>query len=433
MISPHRIPDDEFAALASGGGGAAAIRTLARGQLSKHLLLIKFVVEAWPGSATDRDAALAVLAAAQSRAPDVVGGLLGDPRVGAWVAYVTRRVRASVRHPAPLHSDLGHLGAIAAAAAVSTGLDAEVVAYARDGCVAVPTLGAVRVPLPDGTSVAVRVHGDRLDVTGGPVRISSGRNGEAWQEIHRLVAGANGCAVDVGLDDLDPYRGGHHSPPAPRLPADEVRRWQDSFTLAWGLLTRYAPELAAEIATGLRCMIPLTGAGPQTTLSATVRDAFGAFGLTMPTSAAEMAVTMVHEFQHSKLSAVLDLISLYEPGEETYFAPWRTDARPIGGLFQGVYAFLGVAQAWRRLRADPRLRPDAERLFAHVREQVDEALTILMTSGRLTAAGQRFTTGMRRSVDEMLSEPVPAPVVRSARAALARNRGAWRQRHSWVG
>ena len=53
-------------------------------------------------------------------------------------------------------------------------------------------------------------------------------------------------------------------------------------------------------------------------------------------------MTLVHEFQHSKLSAMLDLVPLTDPDDHgRYFAPWRVDPRPLAGLLQGVYAFVG--------------------------------------------------------------------------------------------
>ena len=43
-----------------------------------------------------------------------------------------------------------------------------------------------------------------------------------------------------------------------------------------------------------------------------------------PSTAAEFAVTLVHEFQHSKLSAMLDLKPLIDPADDRrYFAPWQ--------------------------------------------------------------------------------------------------------------
>ena len=231
------------------------------------------------------------------------------------------------------------------------------------------------------------------------------------------------------LDDLGPYRGGHHVPPAPRLGEAQLQRWRVCFDQAWSLLSRYAPGRVAELSAGLRSMVPLREAGPGTAMSASLRDAYGAFGLTLPESAAEFAVTLVHEFQHSKLSAILDITDLYRPGDETYFAPWRTDPRPIGGLFQGVYAFLAVADTWRALCSDPRRRSLAERRFAEVRLQVDEGLRTLMGAGRLTAAGQRFAEGMHESLDALLAVPVPDTVTTAAVDALTRTHAAWLERH----
>jgi uncharacterized protein len=157
---------------------------------------------------------------------------------------------------------------------------------------------------------------------------------------------------------------------------------------------------------------------------------FGAFGLTTPTSAAELAVTMVHEFQHSKLSALLDLVPLTKPGGgERLYAPWKPDPRPASGLLQGVYAFLAVADAWHRLREVPALTALAEHEFAHTREQVNDALQTLCGSERLTPAGERFAAGMRATMDRLMAEPVPRAQVRRAVEALAGNRRAWLARN----
>ena len=101
---------------------------------------------------------------------------------------------------------------------------------------------------------------------------------------------------------------------------------------------------------------------------------------------------MVHEFQHSKL-----------------WAPWRTDPRPLGGLLQGVYAFLGVADTWRALAARPALGDLAMREFAEAREQVDVALGELTGAGALTPAGEVFVDGLRTAADALLAEPLPKP------------------------
>lgn len=98
--------------------------------------------------------------------------------------------------------------------------------------------------------------------------------------------------------------------------------------------------------------MPLNDLGDGSSRSGTARESVGALGLTRSASPADFVITMVHEFQHSKLSAVLDLVPLYHfGGTERHCAPCRVAPRPISGLLQGVYAFLAVADTWRRPQA----------------------------------------------------------------------------------
>jgi HEXXH motif-containing protein len=139
-------------------------------------------------------------------------------------------------------------------------------------------------------------------------------------------------------------------------------------------------------------------------------------------------VTMVHEFQHSKLSAVLDLMPLTDPAETgRYFAPWRTDPRPLAGLVQGVYAFAGVADTWRALRG---VVPVAEARFAEARLQVDRGLSSVERSGALTPEGEVLAARLRAVTDAMLAEDVAPAVARAAEDTLERTREAWVERNA---
>jgi uncharacterized protein len=130
-------------------------------------------------------------------------------------------------------------------------------------------------------------------------------------------------------------------------------------------------------------------------------------GLTRPRSAADFAVTLVHEFEHSKLSGILDLIPLYRPdGTELHHAPWRKDPRPTSGLIQGVFAFLRVAETWHKFRAIPGLTETATAEFAAIREQVRVGYRSLTASAELTETGVRFVTAMRPTLDQLLAEPL---------------------------
>lgn len=431
MLPSHELSTSQLAALATGGGGPAVIGELRRAQLSKHLLLIRYVVRQWPGDPAARERAVAVLAAAQERDAAAVADLLSAPMTGAWTSCAARRMPRAADASRAAEDNCGYLGALAVVAAARAGIDADLPVPAPGGRVHLPTMGTVLVPEAGRgpTTARVRDRAVTLSAAGERVRVpvrppAAGPN---WLPLRRLRAGAR---IDLALDDLDPYRGGHHIEPADRLPDIPFNVWRDAFAAAGDLLDLYAPDRAAELAAGLRAVVPLQELDDGSARSATLSDVFGAFGLTLPESPAELAVTMVHEFQHSKLSAVLDLAPLVEPrAPGRFYAPWRTDPRPLGGLLQGVYAFIAVADTWHRLRAAPGVGDAAEQAFADVREQVHHAVGTLRAAPGLTAAGRRFAAGLGEQADRLLAEPVPRAVADRARAALAANLTGWRRRN----
>lgn len=424
----HKIPADMFDRLAEGRPDPDAIYALANAQISRRLLLIKYVLQAWPAGSVARGV-IDTLVEAQKRDPAVVTGLLAEPHTGAWATQTARRIRGSKGFEQPLDAESAYLGALAAAAAARTGVEVELTVHSRRGLAAIPSLGAARLPVPDHAAVQVTVVDGGLRILGPGLNVEvpddPDTNTPGWLPLRRLSAQADGHRLTVALDDVDPFRDSYHIAAADRLSESEARRWNELLEGAWRLLVSRAPGHAGELRAGLRTMVPLAaGSGPAR--SATVRDAFGSFGLTAPNSSVELAIAMVHEFQHSKLSALLDLVRLHEPsGPAVYYAPWRTDPRPLGGLFQGVYAFLAIADLWRALREDPQLRTDAERGLATTREQVRAGLAELVRSGKLTPAGERFAGGMRTRLDALYAIPVPAAAEAEAREALRRGYEKW--------
>ena len=141
------------------------------------------------------------------------------------------------------------------------------------------------------------------------------------------------------------------------------------------------------------------------------------------------AETLVHETQHLKLCALLDLVELARPDDgQRYYAPWRPDPRPIGGLLQGAYAFLGVSGFWREQRQaapEPEARQRAHAEFARWRDGVATAASILLRSGQLTSAGETFVATMAEVLDEWLREPVPADALADAQGESDRHLARW--------
>jgi hypothetical protein len=141
---------------------------------------------------------------------------------------------------------------------------------------------------------------------------------------------------------------------------------------------------------------------------------------------------LVHEFQHVKLESLMHLLTLcQDDGALRYYAPWRDDPRPLSGLFQGAYAFLGVTQFWRSRWLDGGAAlGEFEFDFAFRRAQTWQGLRELRRDPRLTEFGQRFVTGMVEQMRPWCQDRVKPLTAAAARLAISDHRVGWRIRHS---
>ena len=435
----HVVPAAEFHALAAGYGAASAIGHLAETQQSVRRGLVGGVYQAAadvPGAAAlHLRPAWDLLARIDVSSPQVLADVLGHPYVRVWAVRCLEQLRKApgerVRTDAALSSDLGHLGAIAAAAAIRSGIDARVAVPVLDGAVHLPTLGrlvfrppvvpprgepgpghAPAAPGPVLATVIIRAALVTVGTSDGQCELSrpdllAGRPQETelgcWQPVRTLTA----PGISVTLEDTDPYRDCHQWAAAPRLTDAELGNWQRSFRDAWAQIRKEHSAYASGLAAGLRTITPLAAAPTGRDVSATARQAFGAVAAALPAGHATLALLLIHEFQHVKLGAVLDLYDLYDTSDTRLFhAPWRDDPRPLEGLLQGTYAHIAVTDFWRVRRnavAGPAAKT-AEARFVHWHAQTAGAIEDLAASGSLTPLGEQFVGGMRHSVAVMLAE-----------------------------
>lgn len=430
MITRFRIPDGIFADLADGPSSPDTIALLHRAQLTKNLLLLRFLLDSEVPDARVRHA-FEVIAAAHDRAGEPVARLLSAPATGAWVSRCVLALRA--RRLA--HHEMGRLAALAVVAAARAGIDAELSVDVVEGAVVLPGVGSLVVGGDASSTVDFRVR-DGVTTVGGPhgelaILGPGQRPPRGWSAAHWLNAECDGLRLSVLLDDLDPFRDCYRKPLASRLDDATVLRWEALLDQAWAILVRQDRARAAEVAGGLTALVPLSQTDAEPGLSATSRIALGALALTLPPRPEHLAATLVHEFQHSKLSALLDLLPLYDPrATERYFAPWRKDPRPIGGLLQGAYAFLAVTDLWRRLASTSCGPVDAMAHFTELREQVRHVLATLETSPHLTGDGRQFVARLQGVMNKLLTHPAPADKVALAQAELTSKLDNWAMSHS---
>ncbi|WP_250007948.1 HEXXH motif domain-containing protein [Actinoplanes sp. M2I2] len=432
----HRLDKQHVTALFSGGGDADSIAQLLTVERSWRMLQLRALLDIVRPENDMRplpsvETAWELLIEAERRDPPEVADLLLHPQVGVWAGYVLRRLRGTAQSPVPLWVDLGYLHTLAAAAALRTGIDFRITVPVRDGFTVLPTLGAARVP-GTGQWDHTDVHGAGgsgvVDTPGGEVPVG----GNGWEALPGVRVEADGQTLAIHLDCLDPYRNLRAPTPPQLLNGSELRHWRELLTQAWRLLVETSPLLAAPMAQGLFSLVPQPSAERFRTMSASAGDAFGSMIMSAPQDAVELAVTMVHEFQHIKLGALLHLAPLHtgEPAQSLY-APWRDDPRPLGGLLQGVYAFAGITEFWRTFRghSSDSIGVLAHFEFARWRQQVRATLAVLAELPQLTAVGEDLVQGLIATADRWQSESVPERPLAAADAAVTDHRARWRIHH----
>ncbi|MFJ6900426.1 HEXXH motif domain-containing protein [Streptomyces hokutonensis] len=459
------MPDHLFAELATGGGSSDALAFLERGERARRLLLLRTFQErldSLPTPLTPHAEAWRVLWAAADKAPEAVERLILAPQVGSWLAHVLRRMHGTSEGP-PLWAEAGRLGALAIAAALHARIDADLLVPLTDGALHLPGLGMAQLAATEPgmmvgraqarkgelTLTLAAVDGSEQPGTGAVLtcRPSTAQahtasdpagTGARWVPLRTLAHHGPSGAVDIPLDDLDPYRDLDEPIVPARLDADEAAVWQKMFEEAAGLLTAAGEGsgLGRLDPTAIRTVVPWGRTSttppppPDVRVSATSGDSYGAMVIARPSSALALAEAFVHEFQHSKLAALLHLFPLLDDDrEERYYAPWRGDPRHLTGLLHGAYAFIGVAGFWRERLADPEHAETAAYHFALRRLQVRLVVRTLLASGRLTAEGRVLVAGLGRTLDGWLREPVDRSALQRARTAARLHRTEWRLRN----
>ncbi|MFJ3926864.1 aKG-HExxH-type peptide beta-hydroxylase [Streptomyces sp. NPDC090022] len=377
--------------------GTALVRGV---RWSKRLVLLRGVLDAAPGGESAEHWAL--LEEAERRDPAAVRDVLHYPSTGVWAEETLRRLHAR-RGPAP---DLGHLGALAVAAALRAGLEFKATLRPAQGRLALPTLGILR-PARPGPQVLTERSWDPED--------------PAVLALHTLPGG------HAALDDLDPYRASAAAPvrPARRLTPRGHKRWDTQWAGALTLLERYDTVRAGEAAALLRSIVPLAGGSRST--GATLPAAPGSV-LARGQAPPALAATLVHEVQHGKLAALGDLLALHTADRTPcYWAPWRADPRPLEGLLHGTYAHLALAGYWQRAALYGARGAWAQ--HARCRAQVAAVLPVLRAAPQLTRVGRQFIEAMA-DAERAMDEPAPpGDQYLTARRAVARERRAWYEAH----
>lgn len=441
-LTNHRFEGPYLDLICQARGSADLTAALWRSELSRRLLLFRSVVDLVTddprllGPLPPLAGSLDLLKEVDRLDGALVRRLLLHPQVGSWAAYVVRRsLRGLVPTDAPHWVDVGVLHALAFVAAVRQGRDWATVVPARDGRAMFPGFGMAVFPgqrrwgmveaATDGREVTFRCDGEVLTLPGD----DAGAPGDAeWWELSRLRVG-DGPALAVTLDDIDPYRDLDDPVEPQRLSTADRKRWGSLLGEAWDVLCADHRDSAEAMAGGVVSLVPLPDGDEPETRSASTGEAFGSVLLTEPGDGVAMAVALIHEFAHIQLGGLLHLRPVTSGGEEeTQYAPWRDDPRPLPGLVQGIYAFVSISAFWRK-RARASRSPADEFEYALTLLQVSQALRPAAGSEALTEIGERLIAGLTDRVSQWEFSTLTDVPVRAAELVAGTHRAGWRVRH----
>lgn len=447
-VASHTLDGRSFRALAGGFGDAAgtaqlieAEHSLVRGVLGAVYQAAEAAPAVSRAAKADLRGAWSLLAALDHDQPATLNAVLSHPYVRVWALRCLEQLRLAGSGPGDggqppgpqeLTANLGHLAGIAVAAAARARVGAAVMVPVLDGAVNLPTLGRLALGTEPGTGLtrprsgsagsgtagfetaAVSVISNaviiRVDEACWTLDLSEFLAGQAcaipvagtgrpaeWQPVRML----QGPGYQMALEDTDPFRDCYHRPAATRLTETEFARWQQGLRAAWPEIERHHGAYAPSLAAGLSALMPLAAPQDGREVSAAASPSFGAVAMALPDDPVTLARLLVQEFQHVKLSAILDLYDLYDPdGDRLFPAPWGEGKLRLEGLLRGAYAQLAVTEFWRA-RQHAATGPSAEaaaQRSAQCRAETAEAIETLLDSGALTQLGTSFVQEMQASV-----------------------------------
>ncbi|GAA3451928.1 HEXXH motif domain-containing protein [Dactylosporangium matsuzakiense] len=419
-MTTQRLPQEAFAGIASGYGDAAAMAVLAAGQLAKRKALIAMVLRAAHPTplAEPLRAATELITRAEELAEPAVAEILALPHLDAWATLCLHRL-ADGAADADL---LGHLNGYAAAAAIAAGLDFELLLPTVDGAAAIPGLGSAAGLGPGPARIVSR--GGTVSVTGaGGTVVEPGAPG--WRPRRSVTR----PGWTLAIEDLDPYRNCYQWQPLTYLSEARARHFEKLLADAWQLIEADHPRHAEGIRHSIGAVVPLATPDNGTMISAASRHAAGAIAVSIPDTAAELALLLIHEYMHAKLGALLDLVDLHDrprTGSPGFHAPWRLDPRPTGALLQGVYAHTGVTDYWRMRRHSPDAdtrRASAQ--FAYWRAMNRVAIEALIGSGELTEAGAQFSAILGATLERWDAEEIAPDIAARTQLFVAAQTTRW--------
>lgn len=325
--------------------------------------------------------------------PGALASALRRPSVGGLLRCLRRRApelpfAAGVAELlATLYTDLAHAEALPERVVLHR-LPKRIISLAARRVIEVPA-AATWAEFSRGT-IGFRGHEFALDID-----LLQGDRSEELLPItdHLLLATVD--ANPLAMSEAHPDKQGNAVDLGGRSPAE----WTASLAGALELIRQYMPELRGEIDLYLHTLVPV-GWDQHQHLSASYQEVIGTVYMTLHPQPMTMVEATIHEFQHNKLHALLELDPLlHNAFAPLYSSPVRPDPRPLQGVLLAVHAFQPVARLYQQMRAAGHPgteQPDFVRRYGQIIKGNHEGASVLLEHAQPTPIGQGLLDEIRR-------------------------------------
>lgn len=185
------------------------------------------------------------------------------------------------------------------------------------------------------------------------------------------------------------------SPEASRELAEMLRQALELIRAADGTLTKHLESI-------IKWYFPIkTQDKRHVHNSFTVASLQGVIFLSESYSFLSLAEAVVHEFYHNELWIAMAVDKhLRNPSEEILYSPWRKDARPLLGLYHGIYVFTGLLEFFAAGEQAPSLREHHEHFRSRRRSIFHQLRTALaqVRAEDLEPKGREFIASLAEIV-----------------------------------
>lgn len=331
-----------------------------------------------------------------AESPGAVASVLRAPTIGALLRCLRRRApelefSAGVAELlATLCTDLALLGALPRPVRLER-LPARIVSLPGRRVIEL-TPGSAAAELRSGELQLIARDGSRTRIA-----LERGRDPDP-QAFAPISTNLSLALVDnnpLAMSEAHPDKQGN----ALDLGGHPASAWCSSLSRSLDLIERYMPELRAEIDLYLHQIVPV-GYHDRTHLSASYQEVIGTVYMTLHPQLMTMVEATIHEFQHNKLHAQLELDPLlHNAFYPLYSSPVRPDPRPLQGVLLAVHAFLPVARLYQLMREaghEGTGSPDFERRYAQIVAGNRAAAQVLLEHGQATPVGAGLLDEIRR-------------------------------------